>query len=148
MLAVAWTEATDEDIRLFVNTIPTRDGGTHEQGSAAVSEAVHRCASTTQRLKKGLEVKGEDVREGLTAIFSVFVREPQFQGQTKGRLNNTRSVRSSNWPSGLAWKTSCSRTAAWPRRSAQRVIQAAKAREARLAAAKSVSAARPRSARG
>lgn len=88
-LALAWTEATDEAVRSFVNTIPTRDGGTHEQGlREAVKGAVLRFMSAHDLLKKGVDIKGEDVREGLTAILSVCVREPQFQGQTKDRLNN------------------------------------------------------------
>ncbi len=88
-LALCWTEATDEDVRSFVNTIPTRDGGTHEQGMRdAVKAAVLRFMKEHDLIKKGVEIKGEDVREGLTAILSVCVHEPQFQGQTKGRLNN------------------------------------------------------------
>ena len=88
-LALAWTEATDEDIRSFVNTIPTRDGGTHELGMlSAVGTAVLRFMETHDLVKKGTEIKREDIREGLTAVLAVCVREPQFQGQTKGRLNN------------------------------------------------------------
>jgi DNA gyrase subunit B len=88
-VALIWTEATDEHIRSFVNTIPTRDGGTHEQGlRAAVRAAVQRYMKDHDLLKKGTEIKGEDISEGLTAILSVCLHEPQFQGQTKGRLNN------------------------------------------------------------
>jgi len=88
-LALCWTEATDEDVRSFVNTIPTRDGGTHEMGMlSAVGTAVQRFIETHDLVKKGPEIKREDIREGLTAILAVCVREPQFQGQTKGRLNN------------------------------------------------------------
>ena len=66
-LALAWTEATDEDIRSFVNTIPTRDGGTHELGMlAAVGTAVQRFMETHDLVKKGMEIKREDIREGLT----------------------------------------------------------------------------------
>ncbi len=88
-LALAWTEATDEDVRSFVNTIPTRDGGTHELGVlGGVSAAVMRFMETHELVKKGVEIKREDIREGLTAVIAVCVHEPQFQGQTKGRLNN------------------------------------------------------------
>ncbi|ADV63837.1 DNA topoisomerase IV subunit B [Isosphaera pallida ATCC 43644] len=88
-LALAWTEATDEHVLSFVNTIPTRDGGTHEQGMReAVSKAVRKFFADHDLLKKGMEIKGEDIREGLTAVLSVNIAEPQFQGQTKGRLNN------------------------------------------------------------
>ena len=85
-LALAWTEATDEDVRSFVNTIPTRDGGTHELGMlAAVGTAVQRFMETHDLVKKGMEIKREDVREGLTAVLAVCMHEPQFQGQTKGQ---------------------------------------------------------------
>ena len=64
-LALAWTEATDEDVRSFVNTIPTRDGGTHELGMlAAVGTAVQRFMETHDLVKKGMEIKREDIREG------------------------------------------------------------------------------------
>ena len=89
-VALGWTEATDEEIRSFVNTIPTRDGGTHEQGlRKAVGAAVKKFMDTHDLIKKGMEIKDEDIREGLTAILSIFIHEPQFQGQTKDRLNNT-----------------------------------------------------------
>jgi len=138
-LALTWTEATDEDIRSFVNTIPTRDGGTHEQGMRdAVKAAVLRFMKEHDLIKKGTEVKGEDVREGLTAVLSVFVREPQFQGQTKGRLNNTEVkglVESMIRPrlEDFLFKNKSVGDAI-----AQRVIQAARAREASRAAASQV----------
>ncbi len=138
-LALTWTEATDEDIRSFVNTIPTRDGGTHEQGMRdAVKAAVLRFMDAHDLIKKGTEVKGEDVREGLAAVLSVFVREPQFQGQTKGRLNNPEVkalVESLVRPrlEDFLFKNKSVGDAI-----AQRVIQAAKAREASRTAASQV----------
>ena len=138
-LALAWTEATEEDVRSFVNTIPTRDGGTHEQGMRdAVKAAVLRYMDAHDLVKKGVEVKGEDVREGLTAVLSVCVREPQFQGQTKGRLNNPEIkglVESMVRPrlEDFLFKNKSVGDAI-----AQRVIQAAKAREASRAAATQV----------
>ncbi|MFO0909425.1 MAG: DNA gyrase subunit B [Isosphaeraceae bacterium] len=138
-LALAWTEATDEDVRSFVNTIPTRDGGTHEQGLRdAVKAAVLRFMDTNELIKKGMEIKGEDIREGMTAVLSVFVREPQFQGQTKGRLNNPEVkslVESMVRPrlEDFLFKNKSVGEAI-----AQRVIQAAKAREASRAAATQV----------
>ena len=88
-VALAWTEATDESVRSYVNTIPTRDGGTHEHGLRKAVTAAVRKFMATHELAKKIEVKSEDILEGMTAILSVFVHEPQFQGQTKGRLNNT-----------------------------------------------------------
>ncbi len=88
-LALAWTEATDEHVRSFVNTIPTADGGTHELGMReAVRSAVKRFMTEHDHIKKGVDVKPEDILEGLTAVLSICLHEPQFQGQTKGRLNN------------------------------------------------------------
>jgi len=138
-LALAWTEATDEDVRSFVNTIPTRDGGTHEQGLRdAVRSAVLRFMNGHELIKKGTEVKGEDVREGLTAVLSVCLHEPQFQGQTKGRLNNPEVkglVESMVRPrlEDFLFKNKSVGDAI-----AQRVLQAARAREASRAAANQV----------
>ncbi len=138
-LALCWTEATDEDVRSFVNTIPTRDGGTHEQGlRAAVTQALQKYMKEHDLLKKGLEVKGEDVREGLTAILSICVHEPQFQGQTKGRLNNpevrsqVESLIRPRLEDFLVKNGSVADAIA------NRVIQAARAREASRAAASQV----------
>jgi DNA gyrase subunit B/topoisomerase-4 subunit B len=88
-LALAWTESTSEAVTSYVNTIPTRDGGTHEQGlREAVHAGVRMFLTKYELVKKGLEVKSEDIREGLTAVLSVCLGNPQFQGQTKDRLNN------------------------------------------------------------
>jgi DNA gyrase subunit B len=138
-LALSWTEATDEDVRSFVNTIPTRDGGTHEQGMRdAVKAAVLRFMDAHDLIKKGVEIKGEDIREGITAVLSVCVREPQFQGQTKGRLNNpevkglVESMVRPRLEDFLLKNKSVGDAIA------QRVISAAKAREASRAAASQV----------
>ncbi|WP_435015961.1 DNA gyrase/topoisomerase IV subunit B [Tundrisphaera sp. TA3] len=138
-VALCWTEATDEDVRSFVNTIPTRDGGTHEQGlREAVRSSVLKFMKDNDFIKKGLEVKGEDVREGLIAVLSVCVHEPQFQGQTKGRLNNpeVRSMVESMVRPKLEDFLLKNRSVADA--IAARVIQAARAREASRAAASQV----------
>lgn len=138
-LAVCWTEATDEDIRSFVNTIPTRDGGTHEQGlRKAIGAAVRKFMDTHGLVKKGVDIKEEDIREGMTAVLSVFVREPQFQGQTKDRLNNPEvrsQVESLVRPrlEDFLLKNKSVGDAI-----TQRVMQAARAREASRAAANQV----------
>ncbi|MHB8874355.1 MAG: toprim domain-containing protein, partial [Myxococcaceae bacterium] len=88
-LAVAWTEATDEHIRSYVNGIPTANGGTHEAGlRAGVVKAVRNYIETHDLTPKGVTLTAEDIREGMVAILSTYVVEPQFQGQTKGKLNN------------------------------------------------------------
>ena len=88
-VAFAWTEAPREQIASFVNGIPTRDGGTHEQGlKDGVTRAIRSYIDTHDLLPKKLDVTADDIREGLFAVVSAFMTEPQFQGQTKDRLNN------------------------------------------------------------
>ncbi|RKH41060.1 DNA gyrase/topoisomerase IV subunit B [Corallococcus sicarius] len=92
-VALAWTEATDEHVRSYVNGIPTAMGGTHEAGlRAAIVKAMRNYIDTHDLTPKGVTLTAEDIREGITAILSVYVVEPQFQGQTKGRLNNPETA--------------------------------------------------------
>ena len=88
-LVLQWTEATDEHLRSYVNGIPTGSGGTHENGlRAGLGKAVRNFIDTHNLSPKGVTLTAEDIREGMTGVLSVFVQEPQFQGQTKDRLNN------------------------------------------------------------
>lgn len=88
-LALQWTESTDESIRSYANGIPTGSGGTHENGfKQALGKAIRGYMATKKLQPKGVTLTAEDIREGLMAILSVYVEEPQFQGQTKDRLNN------------------------------------------------------------
>ena len=88
-LVLQWTESTDEHLRSYVNGIPTGSGGTHENGfRAGLGKAVRNYIETHNLTPKGVTLTAEDIREGLTGILSVFIQEPQFQGQTKDRLNN------------------------------------------------------------
>jgi DNA gyrase subunit B len=88
-LVLQWTEATDEHLRSYVNGIPTGSGGTHENGlRAGLGKAVRNFIETHNLSPKGVTLSAEDIREGLTGVLSVFIAEPQFQGQTKDRLNN------------------------------------------------------------
>jgi len=138
-VALAWSEATDEDVRSFVNTIPTRDGGTHELGMlAGISAAVMRFMETHELVKKGVEIKREDIREGLTAVVAVCVREPQFQGQTKGRLNNPEIKAQVESMVRPALESFLLKNQSVGEAIAARVIQAAKAREASRAAASQI----------
>jgi DNA gyrase subunit B len=88
-LVLQWTEATDEHLRSYVNGIPTGSGGTHESGlRAGIGKAVRNYIETHNLSPKGVTIIAEDIREGLTGVVSLFIQEPQFQGQTKDRLNN------------------------------------------------------------
>ena len=88
-IALVWTESPKERLLSFVNGIPTEDGGTHEQGfKDAVVKAVRSYAETHDKLPHKLKVSAEDIREGVVGIISLFLAEPQFQGQTKDKLNN------------------------------------------------------------
>ena len=90
-VAMQYTDAYTESIFSYVNNIPTAEGGTHETGfRAALTKAFNDYARKIGALKdKDLGLSGEDFREGLTALLSIKVRNPQFEGQTKGRLGNT-----------------------------------------------------------
>ena len=88
-LVLQWTEATDEHLRSYVNGIPTDSGGTHESGlRSGLGKAVRNFIDTHGLAPKGVTITADDIREGITGVLSVFVRDPQFQGQTKDRLNN------------------------------------------------------------
>jgi DNA gyrase subunit B len=130
-----WTEATDEHIRSYVNGIPTGSGGTHENGlRAGIGKAVRNYIETHNLSPKGVTLAAEDIREGLTGVLSLFIEEPQFQGQTKDRLNNPEvmsSVDSAIRPALEHWLNH-NRTIA--EAIVGRVILAARAREASRAA--------------
>ncbi len=138
-VAIGWTEATDEELRSFVNTIPTRDGGTHEQGlRKAIGAAVRKFMDTHLLIKKGMEIKEEDIREGLTAVLSICIREPQFQGQTKDRLNNPEVRALVDRAVTPALESYLLKNKTIGDAIANRVMQAARAREASRAAASQV----------
>jgi DNA gyrase subunit B len=87
--ALQWTEAPDETIRSYVNGIPTTQGGTHEQGlRAAIVKAVRSFMESAGLEPKGVNITADDIREGIVGVLSIYVHEPQFQGQTKERLGS------------------------------------------------------------
>jgi len=92
-IAMQWSAAYTESVHTFANTINTAEGGTHEEGfRAALTTIVNRYAREQKLLReKDDNLTGEDVREGLTAIVSVKLAEPQFEGQTKTKLGNTEA---------------------------------------------------------
>ena len=84
-----WTESTDELVRSHVNGIPTASGGSHENGlRAGLGKAIRNYIEMHKLTPKGVTLSSEDIREGLVVVLSVFVTDPQFQGQTKDRFNN------------------------------------------------------------
>jgi DNA gyrase subunit B len=92
-IAMQWNSQYSESVYTFANTINTHEGGTHEEGfRAAVTSIVNKYARDKKLLKeKDDNLAGEDIREGLTAIVSVKLGEPQFEGQTKTKLGNTEA---------------------------------------------------------
>lgn len=92
-VAMQWTTAYTESVHTYANTINTHEGGTHEEGfRAALTTLVNRYAREKNLLRdKDENLSGEDVREGLTAVISVKLGEPQFEGQTKTKLGNTEA---------------------------------------------------------
>jgi DNA gyrase/topoisomerase IV subunit B len=126
-----WTDATEETVRSYVNGIRTSGGGTHEAGfRSAIVRAIRDYMETHDIRVKGLTISAEDIREGIVGVLSTFVREPQFQGQTKDRLNNTEmtaQVESSVRPALESW-LNANKTAADA--IVGRIVLAARARQA------------------
>jgi DNA gyrase subunit B len=138
-LALQWTESTDEHVKSYVNGIPTGSGGTHENGlRAGIGKAIRNYIDTHNLSPKGVTLSADDIREGLVAILSVFVQEPQFQGQTKDRLNNPEmlaAVDAAVRPGLEHWLNHNSSIA---EAIVARIILAARAREASRAAQQEV----------
>jgi DNA topoisomerase IV B subunit len=138
-IALQWTQSTDEHVRSYVNGIPTGSGGTHENGfRAGLGKAVRNFIDTHNLSPKGVTLAAEDIREGLVAVLSVFLQEPQFQGQTKDRLNNPEvlsAVDSQVRPALEHWLNTNISVA---ESIVARIILAARAREASRAAQQEV----------
>jgi DNA gyrase subunit B/topoisomerase-4 subunit B len=138
-VALVWTEATDEHLRSYVNGIPTPNGGTHEAGlRSGIVKAVRNYLETHGLAPKGVTLTAEDIREGICAILSSYVIEPQFQGQTKGRLNNPEVAAQVDGvirPALEKWLNE-NKTVAEP--IVARIILAARAREASRAAVQQI----------
>ncbi|WP_113716388.1 DNA topoisomerase (ATP-hydrolyzing) subunit B [Arthrobacter dokdonensis] len=90
-LALQWTTSFSESVHTYANTINTHEGGTHEEGfRAAMTSLINRYAREKSIIKeKDDNLTGDDIREGLTAVISVKLSEPQFEGQTKTKLGNS-----------------------------------------------------------
>ena len=92
-IAMQWTNGYNEGVHTYANTINTHEGGTHEEGfRTAITSLLNKYARDKGQLKeKDENLTGDDVREGLTAVISVKLTEPQFEGQTKTKLGNTEA---------------------------------------------------------
>ncbi|TVQ98058.1 MAG: DNA topoisomerase IV subunit B, partial [Deltaproteobacteria bacterium] len=147
-IVLRWTESTAERVVSFANGIPTHDGGTHESGFRdGVADAVLAWLEAHDAVPRGVDVKRQDVREGMLAVVNLLVPDPQFQGQTKEKLNNpeVRSLVSSlvrKEVEGYLHRNQSAGNAV-----AMRVIQAARARAASRSAAKEVRRKKPTSRR-
>ncbi|WP_375431373.1 DNA topoisomerase (ATP-hydrolyzing) subunit B [uncultured Friedmanniella sp.] len=92
-LAMQWNTSYNESVHTFANAINTHEGGTHEEGfRAALTTMANKWGETWGMIKKAADkLSGDDIREGLTAIVSIKLAEPQFEGQTKTKLGNTEA---------------------------------------------------------
>ena len=142
-LAMQWTTAYSESVHSYANTVNTHEGGTHEEGfRAALTKLVNDFARKQNQLKdKDENLTGDDVREGLTAVISVKLGEPQFEGQTKTKLGNSEVkgfVQSAMTHEFGAWLDS------HPNEGREIVRKAIQASAARMAARKAREATRKR----
>jgi DNA gyrase subunit B/topoisomerase-4 subunit B len=139
-LAVQWSESTDEHVRSYVNGIPTASGGTHENGfRAGLMKAVRNFIETHNLTPKGVSLAAEDIREGLVGVVSTFVPDPQFQGQTKDRLNNPELVSAVDSLVRPALEHWLYHNISMAEAIVARIVLAARAREASRAAQQEVS---------
>jgi DNA gyrase subunit B len=138
-VVLRWTEATDEQLRSYVNGIRTHQGGTHESGlRSAIAKAVRNYLEVHDIKLKGITIENGDIREGVLAILSVFLGDPMFQGQTKEKLNNpemTAAVEGLIRPALETWLSSNPTVADAV---VGRIVLAARARQASREAASEV----------
>ena len=142
-VAMQWNTSFSESVHTFANTINTHEGGTHEEGfRAALTSLVNNFGFESGQMKKPEDrVSGDDIREGLTAIISIKLGEPQFEGQTKTKLGNTEAK-------GFAQRIVNDQLGAWfeqnPAEGKDIVRKAQAAQQARIAARKARDLARSR----
>lgn len=134
-LALQWTEATDDHIKTYVNSVPTPDGGTHDTGlRSAIVKAIRNYIATHKLEPKGVTLTAEDIREGVVAVLSTYVHDPQFQSQTKNRLNNPEVAGQVENLVRPALENFLNGNPNWAQAVIARTIIAARAREASRAA--------------
>src|SRR5437773_2780985 len=137
--ALAWTEATEERVLSYVNSIPTISGGAHENGlRAGLAKAVRNYLTVHNLVPRGITITAEDVREGLVAVLAIKIPQPQFQGQTKERLNNAEVTPLIDGIVRSALENALNANRTTGDAIASRVVLAARARSASRAAAAEV----------
>jgi DNA gyrase subunit B len=142
-VAMQWNESYGESVYTFANTINTHEGGTHEEGfRTSLTSVVNKYGADKKILKGDEKLSGEDIREGLAAIISVKLPNPQFEGQTKTKLGNT-DMRSFVQKVCNEWLTD------WlernPAEAKMIIVKASQAARARIAAAQARKLARRKS---
>ena len=134
--AIHWTESTEEVVKTYVNSVPTTMGGTHDAGlKSGVVKAVRNYIATHKLEPKGVSILAEDIREGMVAVLSTYMHDPQFQGQTKDRLNNPEAAAQIEGIVRPALENYLNQNPNWGHAVVARVIISARAREASRAAA-------------
>jgi len=138
-LALQWTDEPAEFVKSYVNGVATPNGGTHEMGlRGGIVKAVRNYIETHNLTPKGLSLQAEDIREGMAAVLSILVLHPQFQGQTKERLNNTEVQAQVDSLIRPALETYLNENKTIAETLVGRMILAARAREASREASKAV----------
>ena len=138
--ALQWTESHEETLRSYVNGIPTTQGGLHEQGfRQAIVKAVRSFIDASGLAPKNLNLTAEDIREGIVGVLSIYLHEPQFQGQTKERLGNPEAAQVVDSAIRPALETFLLENRTSGATILDRIVLAAKAREASRAASQAVS---------
>jgi DNA gyrase subunit B/topoisomerase-4 subunit B len=134
-LALQWTESPDDLIKTYVNSVPTPDGGTHDTGlRSAIVKAIRNYIATHKLDPKGVTLTAEDIREGVVAVLSTYVHDPQFQSQTKNRLNNPEVAANVEALVRPALENYLNGNPNWAQAVVARTIISARAREASRAA--------------
>ncbi len=134
-LALQWTESPDDLIKTYVNSVPTPDGGTHDTGlRSAIVKSIRNYIATHKLDPKGVTLTAEDIREGVVAVLSTYVHDPQFQSQTKNRLNNPEVAAHVEGLVRPALENYLNENPNWAQAVVARTIISARAREASRAA--------------
>jgi DNA gyrase/topoisomerase IV subunit B len=147
-MALAWTARPDGDLRTFANGIPTLSGGSHDAGlRSGIVKALRNYMAGHGLSPKGVTITADDIREGLCGILSLYLQEPQFEGQTKDRLNNASAQTFVDSLTRLHLERWLNENGSSAEAIVGRIIVAARARQASRDAASAVTRKSPTQAR-